>query len=257
MSRILYILPLFFTIALHGQNETFDMYYPYDGLLKKMKQKADSLIISAYGEKFFNDHVSFKNNWYAYHGHYDTIDNHLFWDKDFLGSLDDFKKNKANSFKFRYEVRLFSTDRESVELGIDLDSLGNYIPSTDDRWSNYGFEDLKGERKVFNIDTTNAKKIAKSNGLIESDSSKISSFLRWENFQQQTYYDGQFRYYITEFTGKTPYSAGRNRDGMTYRYNVYVFSPWTGEFIEKKKMKINSEWEQGHGSCTGLIPDKD
>jgi hypothetical protein len=158
---------------------------------------------------------------------------------------------------FRYEVRLSPKDFKSEELGIDLDSLGNYVPSTDDRWSNYGFEDLKGEKKVFNIDTIVAKNIAKQNGLMESDSSKITSFLRWENFQQQTFYNGQFRYYITEYTGKTPYYAGSNRDGMTYRYNVYVFNPWTGEFIEKRKMKIMSEWEQGHGSSSGLIPDNE
>jgi len=38
---------------------------------------------------------------------------------------------------------------------------------------------------------------------------------------------------------------------------VYVFNPWTGDFIEKKKMKSVREWEEGHGLSTGLIPDNE
>ncbi|UZR99759.1 hypothetical protein [Chondrinema litorale] len=41
-----------------------------------------------------------------------------------------------------------------------------------------------------------------------------------------------------------------------YKFDVYIFNPWSGEFIEKKKMKSIREWERRSGSATGLILDE-
>lgn len=230
--------------------------YPYHDLLERMKSKADSLIITTYSQEFFDNHVRFDFDCYAYHGHWITLgDGEKYWSKDYLGSWIEPMKSKPNTFKFRYSVKIGNTEWYPEMIGIDLDSLGNYVPSSDDRWNRYGFEDVKGDKRTFNIDKSEASKIAINHGLVISDTTQTSEFLTWENFQNQTFYNGRFRYYITELTNKTRYTEGDERQGIIYRYNVYSFNPWTGEFIEMKKMKSREEWGKDSGHRTGLIPD--
>lgn len=233
--------------------------YPYHDLLEEMKSKADSLIISTYSQEFFDKHVRFGFDCYAYN-HYKTkfgCCKDSMWTDDYLGSWTEPMKSKPNSFLLRYEVRLTPTDIDFIELGICFDDKGNYIASSDDTWNNYGFELVKSENKEFVLSKTKAIAIAKQNGFVESDSSKIDEFLFWENFKKQQYYNGQFRYYITELVGQENYQVSRERQGIKYKYVVYIFNPWTGEFVEKKKMKSNREWENGHGLSTGLQPDNE
>jgi len=90
-----------------------------------------------------------------------------------------------------------------------------------------------------------------------SDSSIIDEFIFWENFKKQQFYNGQFRYYITELVGQETYQVSKEREGIKYKYMVYIFNTWTGEFVEKKKMKSIIEWENGHGLTIGLRPDND
>ena len=219
--------------------------YPYHDLLEKMKSIADSFIISVYSKEFFDRHVRFDCDCSAY-------------DKDgYVGSWTEPIKRKPTEFLFRYSVKLNTSDWYPEMIGINLDSLGNYIPSIDDTWNRYGFENVKGDKKTFNIDINKAAEIAKSYGLVVSDTSEISEFLTWENFKKQTFYNGQFRYYITELTSKTEYTEGTDRKGIIFRFNVYSFNPWTGEFIEKKKMKSRKEWGPVSGHTTGLMPDNE
>lgn len=217
--------------------------YPYHDLLDKMKSVADSLIISAYSQEFFEKHVRFDCDCYTY-------------DKDgYVGSWLEPIKRKPTEFLFRYSVKLETSDWYPEMIGINLDSLGNYIPSLDDAWNRYGFEDVKGDKRTFNIDIHKATEKAKSHGLVISDSSEISEFLTWENFKKQEFYNGQFRYYITELTSRTEYREVTDRKGIIFRFNVYSFNPWTGDFIEKKKMKSRKEWGPQSGHSTGLMPD--
>ena len=217
--------------------------YPYHDLLEKMKLVADSLIISAYSQEFFEKHVRFNFDCYTY-------------DKDgYVGSWLEPIKRKPTEFLFRYSVKLATSDWYPEMIGINLDSLGNYIPSLDDTFNRYGFEDVKGDKKTFNIDIHKATETAKSYGLIVSDTNDIAEFLIWENFKKQNFYNGQFRYYITELTSKTEYTEGTNRKGIIFRFNVYSFNPWTGDFIEKKKMKSRKGWGPLSRHSTGLVPD--
>jgi len=230
--------------------------YPYHHLLEKIKSKADSLIITTYSQEFFYNHVRFDFDCSAYHGHWETLsDGEKYWDEDYLGSWIEPMKSKPNSFIFRYSVRIKDADWNYQMIGMDLDSLGNYVPTSDDRWNRYGFEDVKGNKRTFNIDKAEARKVASKHGLVISDTSEVSEFLTWENFQKQTFYNGRFRYYITELTSKTEYTKGLERRGIIYRFNVYSFNPWTGEFVEMKKMKSIEEWGEKSGHTTGLVPD--
>lgn len=233
--------------------------YPYHHILEKMKTIADSLIIAAYGKEFMDNHIVFEFNCYAYN-HYKSkfgCCEDSMWTHEYLGSWTEPMRSKPNSFKFRYQVRLNVTDENSIELGMDLDSLGNYIPTSDDFWNNYGFELVNSKNKMFVLDKTKAIAIAAENGLVLTDSSKIDEFLFWENFKKQEYYNGQFRYYISDLIGQETYQVSKERQGIKYKYMIYIFNPWTGEFVEKKRMNSVREWENGHGLSTGLKPDNE
>jgi hypothetical protein len=163
--------------------------------------------------------------------------------------IDKFDRNEIDG--------LYPSDKKFIELGVCFDENGNYVASSDDTWNNYGFELVKPGNKEFILDKTKAIATARQNGLIESDSTKIDEFLFWENFKKQQYYNGRFRYYITELVGQENYQVSKERQGTKYKYIVYVFNPWTGEFVEKKRMKSIREWENGHGLSTGLQPDNE
>ena len=219
--------------------------YPYHETLEKMKTIADSLIVAAYGKEFMDKHIIFEFDCFAYNNY------------DYLGSWTEPIVSKPNSFLFRYQVRLNPSDEKFIELGICLNSKGKYVGSEDDITNNYGFELVKTRNKEFVIDKTKAIEVAKTVGLKETDSKKIDEFLFWENFRKQKYFNGQFRYYITELVEQKQYNLSKNRQAFVNRYIVYVFNPWTGEFVEKKRMQSRREWEDGHGLSTGLIPDKE
>lgn len=219
--------------------------YPYHELLEKMKAISDSLIISAYSKEFFEKHVRFDYDCYTY-------------DKDgYVGSWTEPIKRKPTEFLLRYSVRLSGSEWINEMIGMKIDSNGKYMPDEGFFGDPRGFEKVKSDYRTFNIDKNRAIVIAKGHGLIESDSSEISEFLTWKSFEKLEFYNGQFLYYITEYTGKTEYTEGNDRKGIIFRFNVYSFNPWTGEFIEKKKMKSIKEWGKNSGHSTGLMPDNE
>lgn len=214
--------------------------FPYHEILERMKKTADSLIISNYGQEFYDNQVRFNFNCYAY-------------DKEgYVGSWTEPMKRKPTEFLFRYQVRLKNSDWQSEMIGIKLDHNGNYIPSHD-RFNNNGFEKLNSENKTFEIDKTKAISIAKEHGL---KGENISEFLKWERFNKATFYDGQFKYYIAELTDQIDEIKKEGRSRITYKFNVYSFNPWTGEFLEKKKMKQIKEWGKVSGFTSDLLPDE-
>ncbi|MBL4905782.1 MAG: hypothetical protein JKZ00_07205 [Flavobacteriaceae bacterium] len=217
--------------------------FPFHDLLEQMKTKADNLIINTYSKEFFEKHVRFNFNCYAY-------------DKDgYVGSWSEPMERKPTKFLFRYQVKLNTSDWYDEMIGIELNGKGEYIPNYG-FWNNYGFERVKSSNKTFQIDKNKAIAIAKENGLINSDLNKVSEFLRWEKFKKPEYYNGQFKYYITELIKEIKDVKEEGRSRIVYKYNVYSFDPWTGEFIKKKKMKRVREWEENSGFISDLMPDE-
>lgn len=217
--------------------------YPYLDLLERMKSKADSLIISTYSKEFFEKHVRFDFNCYTY-------------DKDgYVGSWTEPIKRKPTKFLFRYQVKLNTSKWYNEMIGIELDENGEYIPNKG-FWNNYGFERVDANNRTFQIDKDRAIEIAKTKGLQVSDLDKVSEFLKWEKFKEPEFFNGQFKYYITELINEIKDIKEEGRSRIVYKYNVYSFDPWTGEFIEKKKMKRVREWEKNSGFSSDLLPDQ-
>lgn len=214
--------------------------YPYHDILERMKEKADSLIITTYSQEFFDNHVRFNFNCYAYD------------QEGFVGNWTEPIKRKPTKFLFRYQVRLRDSDWQSEMIGIKLDDNGNYVPSHDS-FNNYGFEKVDSGHKTFSIDKTKALEIAKKHGLKGED---VFEYLTWERFNRATFYDGQFRYYIAEPIEQIEDIFDQGRSRITYKFNVYSFNPWTSEFSGVKRMKQIKEWGEHSGFTSGLLPDK-
>lgn len=218
--------------------------YPFHDMLEKMKRKADSLIITAYSKEFFENNVRFNFSCYAYD------------EEGYVGTWIEPLIRKPTKFLFRYQVKLRTSDWYDDMIGIELDEKGRYIPN-EGFWNNYGFEKIKGKKTTFQIDKIKAIESAKEHGLVYFEANAVDEFLTWERFKKAEFYNGQFRYYITELVDKIEYNEGENRKGIVFKFNVYSFNPWTGEFMEKKKMKSIKEWGENSGHTTGLIPDNE
>ena len=217
--------------------------YPYHDLLKKMKLKADSLIISTYSQEFFDNHVRFNFNCYAY-------------DKQgYIGSWTEPMEREPTQFLFRYSVKIGDSEWFPERIGIKLDSDGNYLVSRD-FWNNYGFENVKAQRKTFQLDKLKAIEIAKLHGLRTTEPDKLSEFLKWEKFKQGRFFDGLFKYYLAELTDEERDIKENAWSTIVYKYNVYSFTPWTAEFIEKKKMKRVRRWDSDDEIFSDFIPDE-
>lgn len=217
--------------------------YPFHNILVQMKVKSDELIIETYSKEFFEKHVRFDFNCYAY-------------DKDgYVGSWAEPMERKPSKFLFRYQVKLNTSEWYDEMIGIELDEKGEYIPN-EGFWNNYGFEKVEPHNRTFQIDKNKAIEIAKEKGLDASDLNKVSEFLRWEKFEKPEFYNGKFKYYITELTNEKKDIKEEGRSRIVYKYNVYSFDPWTAEFIEKKKMKRVREWGKNSGFTSDLMPDE-
>ena len=217
--------------------------YPYHDLLEQMKNRADSLIISTYSKEFFENHVRFDYSCYAYD------------EEGCVGTWIEPLERKPTEFLFRYDVKLNTSEWYDDMIGLDLDSNGEYIPN-EGYWNNYGFEKTDTNYKTFLIVKDKAIEIAKEKGLNISDSSKISEFLKWEKYLTLNFYNGEFKYYIIELTKVIEDIREEGRSKIEYKYDIYSFNPWTGEFIEKKKMKRIKEWEKYSGFTSDLMPDE-
>ncbi|MBL7828217.1 MAG: hypothetical protein JNJ57_16415 [Saprospiraceae bacterium] len=230
--------------------------YPYFDLMERIKLKADSLIITTYSQAFFDKYVRFDFDFYAYKGQWVTYENGAkrYWSCDYLGTWTIPLKGKPNTFLFRYDVKTNDSEWNTDMISIQLDTAGNYIGNSD--FSNvYGFEQVSSPEKTFLIDKTKAEKTAIRYGLKTTDPSCLSGYLSWEKFNTAAFYNGQFRYYLTELTDEIKDIRETGRSQVTYKYNVYVFNPWTGEFVEIKKMKNIHSWGKNSGNWTGLLPD--
>ena len=241
-------------------DETAQTYYR--NLVEKMKNKADSLIIANYSQTFYDNHVRFMNCGVR-HDYWEKIPGteKLYWGGTYLGGCTKQEtEGIPNFFTFAYHICLNKDDYSEghVDFRISLDSLGNYALITENHirnQSSYGLEKVSGNERTFKINKDNALNIAKQQGLVITDSSAIRGFLRWENFEKPAYYNGQFRYYILNLKSKNEF-IGSHRV-VVCKYDAYIFNPWTGEFIEKKKMQSFDQWALHglSGVSSGLVPD--
>jgi hypothetical protein len=233
MKNIIKVIGLLILISIKqisfGQNDQ-------KALKKEMKLLADSLVSKMYGKSFL------KNN---------TV-----WNKSGSCIYTENEFKKEPTFLFRYDVKLDKSHKYEELIEFELDSKGNFIPDVYEEI--YGFENVPDNLKgCFRLTLKEAINKAKQLGLKEDKKTKASGVLWWENFKKPELINGQFRFYVTIKTKTIEKIIPKGRSSITTKFEVYSFNPWTGDFIEKKKMKSIYSWEVGIGSQTGLIPDNE
>lgn len=220
------------------------MIYPYYDLQNKMKTYADKLVSKMYGNDFLN-----KNTVWSIDGSYIYNDNES-------GNWTDKLINKPTKFLFRYNIKLDEEHKYNDLIEFELDDKANFLPDASEEI--YGFEDVPDKLKgSFRLNYSDALQKARSLGLTENDSTKAFAYFHWESFKRLNIINGQFRFYLAIITNTIETLIPNGRSSRVRKYDVYSFNPWTGDFIEKKKMKSVYSWEQMSGSGTGLIPDNE
>lgn len=220
--------------------------YPYYDILKRMKGKVDSLIRSTYGKDFFDRYVVW------------SLEGSAFYNGKGAGATwYDYQKWEPKEFLIRYSIRLSEEEIYDEQFEIHLDSLGEIT------FPFNSYEDIKGFEKLekkngFVLTRNMAIEKSKDYGLIENDSARAFTFLTWKYDPEpkQEVFNGRFTYNVAIKTQAITHQPRNGRNKIEYKFDVYVFNPWTGAFIEKQKMKSYKEWEKNSGMTTGLLPDK-
>jgi hypothetical protein len=219
--------------------------FPYYQTLVKKKKYVDSLIIANYGQRFFDNHVVWSPEGSAFYN-----------GKGAGATWYDYQEWEPKEFLLRYSIKLSEDEIYDEQFEIHLDSAGKiFFPFNYD--DNKGFEKINSKNgfvltKQISIDK------AKQLGLVENDTTKAFTFLSWQFNEDKKLelFNGHFTYNVAINTKTIKHEPKGGRNRIEYKFDVYVFNPWTGQFIEKQKMKSYREWEKLSGQTTGLMPDK-
>ena len=219
--------------------------YPYYRILVNVKSKVDSLIKTTYGREFFEKYVVW------------SPEGSAFYNGEGAGATwYDYQEWKPKEFSITYSIRVATDEFYEDQIIVRLDSMGQiFFPFNK-------YDDIQGFEKVtskngFLLNKKLAINKAKKIGLTENDTSKAFTNLTWRytDSSGQQIFNGYFTYNVVIKTKTIIYKPSNGRSRIEYKFDVYVFNPWTGEFKERKKMKSFREWEGFHGLSTGLLPD--
>ena len=219
--------------------------YPYYNILQERKRKVDSLIVSTYGQNFFDKYVIW------------SPEGSAFYNGNGAGATwYDYQEWKPREFLISYSIKLSEEEIYDEQIKVHLDSLANVVFPFDN------YEDIKGFEKLekangFVLTKEKAIEKAKLFGLTESDTIKAFTFLTWKynNEPKKEIYNGHFIYCVGFNIQTILHKPMKGRNRIEYKFDVYNFNPWTGEFIDKQKMKSFREWGKVSGMTTRLLPD--
>ncbi len=223
--------------------------HPYYELQAALKIKADSLLSKMYGYHFLIDHTVW------------SVGGSYLCNEKEMKRWTELPNNEPTGFLFCYQVNFEGTHGYSNDIYFKLDKDGNFLPDHKVYGffnPGYGFESIPENLKgSFRLKYADALSKAKSLGLKETDSVKAYGRLYWEEFKKGDIINGQYRLYIIM---QTATKRNEHPDGHYFsvtKYDVYSFSPWSGDFVEIKKMKTTASGGGERRSFTDLIPDKE
>ena len=214
--------------------------YPFYDYQLSIKLKGDSIIRKIYSNEFLKKNVVW------------DIDHSYIYHHPYSGNWTDSLELKPEEFLLRYAIKLDGKIYPEI-IELHLDKHGRFVADQDIK----GLEKLPANTKrTFKLTLSNAILLAKQKGLVESRSKKADAFLTWESEESKSIYRGHFRVYVIINTTSLKDIHPKGRSTIIDKYDVYIFNPWSGTFIQKKKMKAIRGWEEGSGSSTGLLPDR-
>lgn len=193
--------------------------FPFLELQNLYKLKGDSIIKAIYSQDFFDKHVIW------------SLGSSYIYNNDESGNWTDEFKKRPTKFLLLYNIKLDGKNYDDL-IEFEINSKGQFIPNEYE--DIYGFEQLpKNSPKTFKLNQQRAIELARQKGLQENDSTKAESFLHWENSKSNSIYNGKLRFYVLIKTNSIKDIKQGGRSSITDKFDVYVFNPWTSEFIEK------------------------
>ncbi|HTB31990.1 MAG TPA: hypothetical protein VK808_08200 [Bacteroidia bacterium] len=240
----LFVLPLITAEAQDTIDNSIDTSrYPRHSLLYNMRFKADSIVKSIYGEKFFNSQLKWDQKDSYYFNIYSNDDALPFKWPD----MDTNVLLRKTEFSIRYDI-CYSSGIMKSGIQILIDAAGNLLPRH--AWMNYkqkiytqGFEKIDTTDSEFKLTTEEAIRLACNNGLQAKDTARIYCNLVWypANDSTTTIDSGNFYFevgYNPEFT-KGQRRRFQKGDEVQYSDYVWLYDPWTKELVRKTTNRLN------------------
>ena len=217
--------------------------YPNYNVQKFVLAKAFNFIEKNYGEEFTANHVKFNLN-QSYKGTENTSNN---WCEPLNES--------ATIFSMSFDIEIEGIGNFDRMIKCEFDVKGQPLPIV-------YYKDVQGFQKIQDKNfrfITQEQAIQKLKNLdkLENDLKPTFTSLRWIYTEphELSLYNGKFVYSLLFFQEESKEINGE-RSTITSRFNSFNFDFWTGEYIDKSKMKTVKGWGKESGFSTGLIPDK-
>lgn len=210
--------------------------YPFFALQRRMKARADSILAATYGRQFVQHYTVW------------NIQSSAIYNAQESGNWTDQLAAPPTRFLFRYDLKLDAQHVYPELIEFELDTRGQFVP--DSIADAFGLERrLPWAAKRFSLRYEAALQVVTR--LSGARRQSLTGFLYWDGLRQANRY-GCFRFYVPVPTGSDKDLHLKGRSEITTHFDVYVFDPWTGALLTKKKMKTSYGWEANSGSSSGL-----
>lgn len=226
--------------------------FPHYKLLIDMKSKADSILASMYSQNFIDNHLK----WSMFNSDY--------FDKTYSQPSftiswfeEDSYKYKPSEFIVSYDLIVENTPIEKF-VRIIFDRKGRILKSHN--WNdlsevyNIGLIDNKAKSRVDLVMSPNLALdyVKKQNPDI--DIKKLSTSFEWipNVGHESSIYNGKWEINVLQHL----YSQNCNSNGSNCKreyYCVYIFNPWSGKFLHRKKMYKEITYGSDWSNTTGFI----
>ncbi len=195
--------------------------YPNYNNQSVIKRIADSIVVSQYGKKFFDENIFWNMERSSL---YYTKNNYIPW-----ATTDKIDKTY---YLFTYDIKYTNIDLFKNKIRLIFDSNLNLIEN-----DSLGFrscegikfsKDIKSKIKQYKITSNEAIKIAISKGYNLEACDSLGFDFNWNPRKKK---------YVLEFHTRC-INVDKQNESYDYR-EVFIFDPFTGSFIEQKEVSEN------------------
>lgn len=232
--------------------------YPHFRLLNRMKLVADSLLRKIYCDAFLNKYLRWNiGDSYYFARNYSQPSFSIGWLRD------ESYKYQPTEFYVSYDLYESNIKHErAIKLLFDLNGniLGSHQWNNNWTVANRGLEQLDTDScRNFELSVNDAVSYVRGFISRNDDTTQAYGFLTWASSgEEASIFNGTWRIYVLNprKVKKKRRSKGSSTSERQY-YDVYIFNPWTGMFLEQKLMYREIDSMPGITiSCNQLIEEK-
>ncbi|GAB2842668.1 hypothetical protein GCM10027043_52460 [Ferruginibacter profundus] len=218
-------------------NADTDVYHNYL-LLVRVKARADSVLRIYFGKQFTSTSI----RWNIFNSCY-FAGNSSSPNFDISWTREDYSSYKPTVCYIVYDI--VNENEWRGQLKMLIDTTGNIqdgqLTQNGDTLYNEGFKKFtNNEQPFYKLSIKHALEKAKALGLKKGDDLITSTSYEWERDKNSVspILNGNVRLIISQ-SGKSDFKFVGDIGVRTGYTNMWVFDPWSGDFIEKRKIKNN------------------